>query len=114
MSTDEDIDVEINMVQNPMEDTIEITRSVKTSSNNVEKERIEIHETNERSKLSCDFCKYMCQNQEVLTKHIDAKHAKRKKCWICGKNHEDTVHTDDEMFDNLNKLCVSVTNHSDI
>ena len=91
-----------------------MTRSVKTSSNNVEKERIEMLEDNERSKLSCDFCKYMCKNHEVLTKHINAKHAKRKKCWICVKNHEDTVCTDDEMFDHLNKLCESVTGHSDI
>ena len=79
---------------------------------NVEKE-IEI----KRKHLKCDFCKYKCKNKKILTKHLDSNHGDHNKCFICEtrfstaetlKTHVD-MHTDDEMFDSLNRLCDSVT-----
>ena len=52
----------------------------------------------------------MSNNQKILTKHINAKHAGHKECWICDMNHEDTKHIDDEMFEYPKKLCESATN----
>ena len=94
-----------------------IKENICDTTKNVENKSEEEIETN-RMHLKCDFCEYKCKKKKTLTKHKTKNHGDQNKCFICDtrfytaetlKTHED-MHTDDEMFDSLNRLCDSVTN----
>ena len=90
--------------------------TIKALSKLVEKESEEGIENNSQ-KLSCALCKYMCKNQNILAKHMDSKHDGYNQCYMCEsifpsaetlKIHED-MHTEDEMFAALQKICDKAT-----
>ena len=104
-------------LKDAQKDTSRATISDEATSKNVEKENREMIETN-NMKLSCDLCKYRCKDKIILTNHMDSKHDGYKECYMCEHNflcattlkiHQDTVHTDDEMFAALERICENAT-----
>ena len=114
MEVEEDIG-ELDKASSKYKEKIEV--KMFDTNNNVEKETEKEIEMNRRH-LKCDFCEYKCKIKKILTKHLDSNHGDHNKCFICEtrfstaetlKTHKD-MHTDDKMFDSLNRLCDSVTN----
>ena len=104
----------VEMIDN---NTIKVpTVSGEALSKLVEKESEEAIRTNSKQ-LSCALCKYKCKNKNILEKHMDSKHDGYKQCYMCEsifpsaetlKTHED-MHTDDEMFAALQRICDNAT-----
>ena len=106
-----------DLIKDSEKDTSMSTISDEAKSKDVGKENREMIKTN-NMKLSCDFCKYKCKDKIILTKHMDSKHDGYKECYMCESNflsatslktHQDTVHTDDEMFAALERICENAT-----